>query len=166
MTTSAESPNDTEPLQPYVENMDPSDDPVVEGHGPGDRPPFPPVWEGDPYTGHSRSCGVRVKSPCTCGMWELEQPGPPETPSVGPVAEMKLAFEYLHGVLHLPPDVHIVDCYTEANSTPDLGNIVLLLEAFSDDEFPSTQVTARFHSVYNSFRPREDVVFDGWEDVS
>lgn len=141
-------------------DYDPTNDPkFIPGHEPGARPPFPPVWEGDVYAGHHTSCGVRVHSPCTCGMWELEQPGPPESPEPDGRALMPLAGEFLHGLLHLPDDVHIVGV------SWDGLNVVLLLEAFSTNEFPSGRVTAKFHTQWNVLNSKIDTIFDGWESI-
>lgn len=81
-------------------------------------------------------------------------------------AELSIAGEYLHRLLHLPDDVHIVDVTYESLYNSDRANVVLHLEAFSSDEFPGQRVTAQFHDEYNDRTGRKlKTVFDGWESV-
>lgn len=160
MTTDDVSPGD----------MDPTNDPEVTGHEKGQKPPFPPMYAGDPLAGHHRSCAFRLghDEPCTCGVWELEAPGPPESPSfrpVGRIAQLPLASDFIHSLLHLPEDVHIVDVTWENIHDADLGNVVLTLEAFSDNEFPSQRVTARFHEKFDVTTGKMTTMFDGWESI-
>lgn len=156
------------PIDQPSEDLDPTNDPPVVGHEEGKQAPFPPEWPGDPYTGHHRSCGVRVKSDCTCGQaaylaQQAELARAKE--STGRLAEMPVAAEYLHQVLHLPEDVHIIGVYSQHVSGGAL-NFVFVLEAFSDSEFPSDRVTARFTRHYNDDGNPTGTSFDGWESVS
>jgi hypothetical protein len=80
-------------------------------------------------------------------------------------ALMPMAGEFLHQLLHLPDDVHIVGVTWERVYDRDIGNLVLELEAFSDDEFPSERVSAQFHEQANVTTGRYDTIFDGWVDV-
>lgn len=128
------------------------------GHEEGAQAPFPPVWEADPFAGHHKSCGARVKVGCTCGYldWLITQ-------ATKDKALMALAGEYLHGVLNLPADVHIVGATWE--SVGNSGNVILALQAFDSDEFPSPRVTARFHEKWDLTSAKYVSVFDGWEPV-
>jgi hypothetical protein len=146
-----------------VEDMDPTNDPPVndEGH----QAPFPPVWPGDPQAGHHRSCGIRVRSFCTCGQAAyLEAEAAAAKSETSRLADMTVAAEYLHDLMNLPNDVHIVGCYTE--HIAGTINFVFVLEAFSDNEFPSSRVTARYTQRYSSDGNPTGTFFDGWESVS
>lgn len=139
---------------------------AVEGHEEGQKAPFPPVWAGDPYSGHHSSCGVRVKHRCTCGQDEFVALEAARLSSreeaerrAGRRAEMPLALEYLHDLLNIPADVHVISIYAT-----DL-NVVLELEAFADNTFPGTRVTARFHEEWDIKTGGKKIVFDGWESI-
>lgn len=158
MTISADQPS---------EDLDPTNDPPVAGHEEGKQAPFPPEWPGDPYAGHHRSCGVRVKIPCTCGQeaYLAQKAILDEANKFGRVADLPVAAEYLHQLLHLPEDVHVIGCYSEHTPGGSI-NFVFVLEAFSDSEFPSGRVTAHFTTHYNADGNPTSTSFDGWEDIS
>lgn len=139
-----------------TDDLDPTNDPLVKGHEEGTQAPFPPVWDGDTTPGHHKSCAVRVKGKCTCGMAMVEEA---KRILQAGKALMPLAGEYLHQLLHLPADVHIVGALWDGL------NVTLALEAFSTNEFPSGRVTARFHEDWNVKTGRRDVIFDGWESI-
>lgn len=137
----------------------------AEGHEEGAQAPFPPAWEGDLWEGHHQSCGVRVKTGCTCGESERIAEQDKIEESRGIRAKMPVAFEWLHTVLHLPPDIHIVGVSEDPNTTPDLGNLLIHMEAFSDGTFPHPYVIPLMHEKWNVSTGRMDVIFEGWEAI-
>jgi hypothetical protein len=140
--------------------------PAPEDNEVGEKPPFPPVWLGDTHPGHRRSCAVRVKGACSCGFAQLplseqllgRQP-------TGREAVLPLAGEFIHSLLSLPDDVHVVGATWENVYDQDRGNVLLTLRAFSDSEFPGKRVTAQFHEKWNVTTGRYETIFDGWEDA-
>lgn len=137
-----------------------------KGHEKGAKAPFPPVWKGDPWAGHHKSCGARIRTVCTCGYDEYnrqidEQMQPPN------VARMPVAAEYLQERLCLPADVHIIGVEYERIEYADAINVIFVLEAFSDSEFPGRRVNAQF---INAALPPgmeldEEIRFVGWEAI-
>lgn len=134
-------------------------------HDEGEQAPFPPAWPGDIWPGHHKSCGVRVKTNCTCGMAEFEAQQNVQEASAGRRAELPIAFEYIHQLLNLPDDVHIVGAHAELYDQADFGNIIFEIEAFADNTFPGTRVTAHFRSQWDVRNGVQKVIFDGWELV-